>query len=64
MGTVLEIAERRESYTHRRNIYFGKIPVTAMLGHSRIQMAHRCAHPTQVQKAKAIEWLEQCNAAQ
>ena len=35
--------------------------LAAMLGHSRIQMVLRYAHPTQ---AKAMEQLEKFNAAQ
>ena len=35
-----------------------------MLGHSRIQMVLRYAHPTQAHQAKAMEQLEQFNAAQ
>ena len=39
------------------------VTLAAMLGHSRIQMALRYAHPTQGRQAKAMEHLEQFNAA-
>jgi len=35
-----------------------------MLGHSRIQMVLRYAHPTQSHQAKAMEQLERFNAEQ
>ncbi len=40
------------------------VTLAAMLGHSRIQMVLRYAHPTQAHQAKAMEQLEQFNAAQ
>lgn len=40
------------------------VTLAAMLGHSRIQMVLRYAHPTQEHQAKAMEQLEQFNAAQ
>ena len=40
------------------------VTLAAMLGHSRIQMVLRYAHPTQVHQAKAMEQLERFNAAQ
>lgn len=40
------------------------VTLAAMLGHSRIQMVLRYAHPTQEHQAKAMERLEQFNAAQ
>ena len=40
------------------------VTLAAMLGHSRIQMVLRYAHPTQAHQAKAMEKLEQFNAAQ
>jgi hypothetical protein len=35
----------------------------SMLGHSRIQMVFRNAHPTQDHQTKAMERLEQFNAS-
>jgi len=35
-----------------------------MLGHSRIQMVLRYAHPTQEHQTQAMEQLEKFNAAQ
>jgi integrase len=40
------------------------VTLAAMLGHSRIQMVLRHAHPTQAHQATAMEQLEQFNAAQ
>jgi len=40
------------------------VTLAAMLGHSRIQMVLRYAHPTQEHQTKAMEQLEQFNAAQ
>jgi integrase len=40
------------------------VTLAAMLGHSRIQMVLRYAHPTQAHQAKAMEQLEKYNAAQ
>ncbi len=40
------------------------VTLAAMLGHSRIQMVLRYAHPTQAHQAKAMEQLEQFNASQ
>ena len=40
------------------------VTLAAMLGHSRIQMVLRYAHPTQAHQAKAMEQLEKFNAAQ
>jgi hypothetical protein len=40
------------------------VTLAAMLGNSRNQMALRYAHPTQKCQAKAMEQLEQFNAAQ
>jgi integrase len=40
------------------------VTLAAMLGHSRIQMVLRYAHPTQAHQAIAMERLEQFNAAQ
>lgn len=40
------------------------VTLAAMLGHSRIQMVLRYAHPTQAHQVKAMEQLEQFNAAQ
>jgi integrase len=40
------------------------VTLAAMLGHSRIQMVLRYAHPTHAHQAKAMEQLEQFNAAQ
>jgi integrase len=40
------------------------VTLAAMLGHSRIQMVLRYAHPTQEHQMKAMEQLEQINAEQ
>jgi integrase len=40
------------------------VTLAAMLGHSRIQMVLRYAHPTQAHQMKAMEQLERFNAAQ
>src|ERR1700755_174596 len=40
------------------------ITVASMLGHSRIQMVLRYAHPTQDHQTKAMERLEQFNVLQ
>jgi integrase len=40
------------------------VTLAAMLGHSRIQMVLRYAHPTQEHQTKAMERLEQFNALQ
>jgi len=40
------------------------VTLAAMLGHSRIQMVLRYAHPAQKHQAKAMEQLEQFSAAQ
>ena len=40
------------------------VTLAAMLGHSRIQMVLRYAHPTQEHQTKAMELLEQFNALQ
>jgi integrase len=40
------------------------VTLAAMLGHSRIQMVLRYAHPTQDHQSKAMEHLEQYNAMQ
>lgn len=40
------------------------VTLAAMLGHSRIQMVLRYAHPTQAHQTKAMEQLESFNAAQ
>uniref|UniRef100_E6QLI3 Integrase n=1 Tax=mine drainage metagenome TaxID=410659 RepID=E6QLI3_9ZZZZ len=40
------------------------VTLAAMLGHSRIQMVLRYAHPTQEHQAQAMEQLEKFNAAQ
>ncbi len=40
------------------------VTLAAMLGHSRIQMVLRYAHPTQAHQAKAMEQLERFNAEQ
>jgi integrase len=40
------------------------VTLAAMLGHSRIQMVLRYAHPTQEHQAKAMEKLEAFNAIQ
>jgi integrase len=40
------------------------VTLAAMLGHSRIQMVLRYAHPTQAHQAKAMERLERFNAEQ
>jgi len=40
------------------------VTLAVMLGHSRIQMVLRYAHPTQKHQAKAMEQLEQFNTAQ
>jgi hypothetical protein len=39
------------------------VTLAAMLGHSRIQMVLRYAHPTQQHQAQAMQRLEQFNAA-
>ena len=41
-----------------------RLQPAAMLGHSRIQMVLRYAHPTQAHQGKAMEELGQFNAAQ
>jgi integrase len=40
------------------------VTLAAMLGHSRIQMVLRYAHPTQEHQTKAMEKLEEFNASQ
>jgi hypothetical protein len=40
------------------------VTLAAMLGHSRIQMVLRYAHPTQEHQSSAMERLEQYNAKQ
>jgi integrase len=40
------------------------VTLAAMLGHSRIQMVLRYAHPTQEHQTKAMEQLERFNAEQ
>jgi integrase len=40
------------------------VTLAAMLGHSRIQMVLRYAHPTQTHQAKAMQQLERFNAEQ
>ena len=40
------------------------VTLAAMLGHSRIQMVLRYAHPTQEHQTKAMERLEGFNAHQ
>jgi hypothetical protein len=40
------------------------VTLAAMLGHSRIQMVLRYAHPTQSHQAKAMGHLERFNAEQ
>jgi hypothetical protein len=40
------------------------VTLAAMLGHSRIQMVLRYAHPTQDHQTKAMEQLERYNAVQ
>jgi integrase len=40
------------------------VTLAAMLGHGRIQMVLRYAHPTQHHQSKAMERLEQYNAMQ
>jgi integrase len=40
------------------------VTLASMLGHSRIQMVLRYAHPTQDHQTKAMERLEQFNAMQ
>ena len=39
------------------------VTLAALLGHSKIQMVLRYAHPTQEHQARAVERLEQFNAA-
>jgi integrase len=39
------------------------VTLAALLGHSKIQMVLRYAHPTQEHQAKSVERLEQFNAA-
>jgi site-specific recombinase XerD len=39
------------------------VTLAAMLGHSRIQMVMRYAHPTEEHQANAMKRLEQFNAA-
>jgi hypothetical protein len=39
------------------------VTLAAMLGHSRIQMVLRYAHPTQQHQVEAMRRLEQFNAA-
>jgi hypothetical protein len=40
------------------------VTLASMLGHSRIQMVLRYAHPTQDHQTKAMERLEQFNVMQ
>jgi hypothetical protein len=40
------------------------VTLAAMLGHSRIQLVLRYAHPTQEHQTKAIEQLERFNTEQ
>lgn len=40
------------------------VTLAAMLGHSRIQMVLRYAHPTQDHQSQAMEQLERYNAVQ
>ena len=40
------------------------VTLAAMLGHSRIQMVLRCAHPTQDHQTQAMEQLERYNTVQ
>ena len=40
------------------------VTLAAMLGHSRIQMVLRYAHPTQAHQAQAMKQLERFNAEQ
>jgi hypothetical protein len=40
------------------------VTLAAMLGHSRIQMVLRYAHPTQDHQTQAMEQLERYNAVQ
>jgi len=39
------------------------VTLAAMLGHSRIQMVLRYAHPTEQHQAQAVRKLEEFNAA-
>jgi hypothetical protein len=51
----------------RRQLFFpfggiGLVTWTALLGHSKINMVMRYAHPTQEHQARSAERLEQFNA--